>query len=72
MLTSLGKTLTLLDAFAPGSSAFEKTVSDPDYRAALTRAGFEPRLLVPQAAREMWEGDFKIVEEVLSAIGQKK
>jgi hypothetical protein len=47
-------------------------VSDPDYRAALTRAGFEPRLLVPQAAREMWEGDFKIVEEVLSAIGQKK
>jgi tripartite-type tricarboxylate transporter receptor subunit TctC len=54
------------------TAAFEKAVTDPEFQAALAKTGFEPRLLNAQATKEMWEADFKVVEEVLSQGGKKK
>lgn len=60
------------DVIATVTAAFEKSVNNPEFRAALVKAGFEPRLLNAQATKTMWEGDFKVVEAVLSEGGQKK
>jgi tripartite-type tricarboxylate transporter receptor subunit TctC len=53
-------------------SAFEKAVKDPEFQAGLKKVGFEPRLVNAKETQEMWESDFKVVEEVLSQGGQKK
>jgi len=47
-------------------TAFENAVKDPQFQANLTKAGFEPRLVLGKDAKELWEGDFKIVEGVIS------
>ena len=47
-------------------TAFANAVKDPEFQATLTKAGFEPRLLTGKEAKEYWEGDFKVVEEVIS------
>ena len=60
------------DVAAKVSRAFEKAVTDPEFQTALRKAGFEPRFVNAQATKAMWEGDFKIVEAVLSEGGQKK
>lgn len=52
--------------------AFEKAVKDPEFQTTLRKAGFEPRFVSAKETKEMWEGDFKVVEEVLSQGGQKK
>ena len=52
--------------------AFEKAVKDPEFETALRKTGFEPRFVGAKETKEMWEADFKIVEEVLSQGGQKK
>jgi tripartite-type tricarboxylate transporter receptor subunit TctC len=54
------------------ATAFGKAVADPEFQAALTKAGFAPRLVSAAAAKEMWEADFRIVEEVLAQAGQKQ
>ena len=54
------------DITARLATAFEKAVKDPEFKATLTKAGFEPRFYSPKETKEMWEGDFKIVEEVIS------
>ena len=54
------------------TGAFGKAVTDPEFQSALSKTGFEPRFLNAKAAREMWEGDFQVVEEVLAQGGQKK
>jgi tripartite-type tricarboxylate transporter receptor subunit TctC len=60
------------DVAAALMAAFEKAVGNPEFRSALTKAGFEPRLLNAQATKSMWESDFKVVEGVLSEGGQKR
>lgn len=60
------------DVSATLTAAFEKAVTDPEFRGALSKAGFEPRFVSAQATRNMWEADFKVVEAVLSEGGQKK
>ncbi len=60
------------DVIAKITAAFEKAVTDPEYRSALVKAGFEPRFVNAQATKNMWEADFKGVEAVLSEGGQKK
>ncbi len=52
--------------------AFEKAVKDPEFQSALSKTGFEPRFVSAKETKEMWNADFKIVEEVLSQGGQKK
>lgn len=47
-------------------TAFVNAVKDPEFQATLTKAGFEPRLLTSKEAKEYWEADFKVVEEVIS------
>jgi tripartite-type tricarboxylate transporter receptor subunit TctC len=47
-------------------TAFVNAVKDPEFQATLTKAGFEPRLLTGKEAKEYWEADFKVVEEVIS------
>jgi tripartite-type tricarboxylate transporter receptor subunit TctC len=47
-------------------AAFEKAVKDPEFQATLTKAGFEPRLVPGNESKELWEADFKVVEEVIS------
>jgi putative tricarboxylic transport membrane protein len=54
------------------TGAFDKAVTDPEFQAALVKAGFEPRLVNAQATKTMWQGDFKVVEAVLSEGGQRK
>ena len=54
------------------TGSFEKAVKDPEFQTALTKTGFEPRFVNAKATKEMWEADFKVVEEVLSQGGQKK
>ncbi len=47
-------------------TAFDKGIKDPEFQAALTKAGFEPRVVLGKDAKELWESDFKIVSEVIS------
>jgi len=54
------------------TTAFKKAVADPEFQSALLKTGFEPRLLDSKAAKEMWEADFKVVEEVLVQGGKKQ
>jgi tripartite-type tricarboxylate transporter receptor subunit TctC len=54
------------------TAAFEKAVADPEFQSALLKTGFEPRLLGSKATKEMWEADFRIVEEVLIQGGKKQ
>ncbi len=50
------------------AGAFEKALANPETKAALVKAGFEPRVVGPEATKAMWEADFKVVEEILAAI----
>jgi len=54
------------------TGAFEKAVIDPEFQSALRKTGFEPRLVTAKETKEIWEADFKVVQEVLFQGGQKK
>lgn len=53
-------------------AAFEKAVKDPQFQTSLRKAGFEPKFVSAKETKQMWENDFKVVEEILSQGGQKK
>jgi len=59
------------DIYSRLITAFENAVKDPEFQANLTKAGFEPRLLSGNQAKEYWRADFKLVEEVISQWAKK-